>query len=84
MSKRRQQTWRHTGGDGGGYRYIDDLTEAELATRDAEEKLHNERAERERARLDQAIHQSKERAAELAQRKKRGRSTLRLRLFQIP
>lgn len=70
MSKRRQQTWRHTGGDGGGYRYIDDLTEAELATRDAEEKLHNERAERERARLDQAIHQSKERAAELAQRKK--------------
>ncbi|MEE4575259.1 colicin E3/pyocin S6 family cytotoxin [Pseudomonas alliivorans] len=70
MSKRRHQTWRHTGGDGGGYRYIDDLTETELAARNAEEKLYRERAEREQAYLDRAIRESKERSIILAQRKK--------------
>lgn len=43
------QVWRHTGGDGHGYRYLDNMTESELAERDAMQRPHEEMLARQHA-----------------------------------
>ncbi len=70
MSKRKSQTWRHTGGDGGGYRYLDDLTDSEIAARNAAEEAYQERAKKESTHRDAIIRASEERAIKSAQRQK--------------
>lgn len=43
------QVWRHTGGDGHGYRYLDNMTESELAERDAMQRPYEEMLARQHA-----------------------------------
>ncbi|WP_024658624.1 colicin E3/pyocin S6 family cytotoxin [Pseudomonas syringae USA007] len=68
MSKQKPQTWRHSGGDGGGYRYLDDLTESELAIRRTEDEKSRAQIAKERAFQDEAFRKHEQKEKQLHQR----------------
>ncbi|SDW41807.1 S-type Pyocin [Pseudomonas syringae] len=68
MNKKKLQTWRHSGGDGGGYRYLDYLTDAELAACEAENKRSLEKIAKEQAFQDELFRKHEQKVIQLHQR----------------
>jgi hypothetical protein len=57
MGKDVPKTWRHVGGDGHGYRYIDNMTEAEITEREALQAPYNAMLDRQSAYEDARVSQ---------------------------